>query len=228
MLVLPVFLVLSTTNFRDNSLSTRFPLSRADFTVFLHELEGLDESKILIDVSSDREIINGNVSDNSMRIDDESASISSTLSITVLNEDTIISANLLGHISQQRNGHVTKSTLFSGLLAPFSMDKLRISRAANNFSVDLAESFSGIVETNDFSRAYEGEVEWVEEQKNPFSLVLFEGNSFNTIIPSSRGESRSLFSNKSAHYCIFISGGCSQTIYLIKKVIAYLNLCPCL
>jgi len=203
MLVLPVFLVLSTTNFRDNSLSTRFPLSRADFTVFFHELEGLDESKVLIDVSSDREIIDGNVSDDSMRIDEESTSVSSTLSITVLNEDTVVSANLLGHISQQRNGHVTKSTLFSGLLAPFSMDKLRISRAANNFSVDLAESFSGVVETNDFSRAYKGEVEWVEEQKNPFSLVLFKGDSFNTIFPGGGGESRSWFTNKNAHSCIF-------------------------
>lgn len=203
MLVLPVILVLSTTDFRDDSLSTRFPLSRADFTVFLNELEGLDESEIFIDVSSDREIIDGNVSDNSMRIDEESTSVSSTLSITVLNEDTIVSANLLGYISQQGNVHVTKTTLFSGFLAPFGMDKLRISRAANNFSVDLAESFSGITETNDFSRAYKGEVKGVEEQKNPFSLVLFEGNSFNTIIPSLRSESWSLFTNKSAHYCIF-------------------------
>jgi len=83
------------------------------------------------------------------------------------------------------------------------MYKLGISRAANDFSVDLAESLSGIIETDDFSRAYEGEVEWVEEQEHPFTFVLIEGNGFDAVVPSLRGESGGRFSNKSAHFCIF-------------------------
>lgn len=184
MLIFPIIFVFRSIYFRDNSLCTRFPLSWANFTMFFNELEGLHKSNIFVNISSYREVINRDVSHNSLWINDESTSISSTLSFSILNEYSIISCNLLWNISKKRNSHISQSTFFSGLLTPFSMNELRITRATKHFSVHFTESVCRIIETNNFSWAYKCEVKWVEEEEYPFTFECTKADVLNTIFPS--------------------------------------------
>ena len=47
------------------------PVSRTDFTMFIGELESLDKSEGFIDISADREIIDGDLTQDSFAVDDE-------------------------------------------------------------------------------------------------------------------------------------------------------------
>ena len=56
---------------RLNSLVTRLPVGGTDLTVLSNELEGLDQSQNFIDVSANREVVDGHLVDLALRIDDE-------------------------------------------------------------------------------------------------------------------------------------------------------------
>jgi hypothetical protein len=55
------------------------------------------------------------------------------------------------------------------------VDEVRVNRAANNFATVFSELGSLVGELNDFSGADKGEVERIEEEKQPFALEAFEG-----------------------------------------------------
>lgn len=103
----------------DHGLRAGLPLGRANLTVFIGELEGLDETDVLVDVSTNGEIIDRQMSDDTQRVDDESASVGSSLSITFCDEHTVVRGDLLGDVSEEGDLHSAESTILAGLLAPF-------------------------------------------------------------------------------------------------------------
>ena len=54
------------------------------------------------------------------------------------------------------------------------MAEMGISRACDNLAIELLKFFNLIRELNNFSWAYEGEVERIEEENDIFTLVLLK------------------------------------------------------
>lgn len=72
---------------RNDCISTRSPISRADFPMFIRILESLNKSQSLIYGSSDWQIIHRNLSQNSLVVDDKQATEAVAI---VLQENSII------------------------------------------------------------------------------------------------------------------------------------------
>lgn len=68
--------------------------------------------------------------------------------------------------------HWEREALESGVVfSPRKVGVLRVCAAAEYLAVELLELASLIAELDDFSWAYEGEIEWPEEEDLPLSLV---------------------------------------------------------
>lgn len=70
----------------------RVPISRTDFTVLLHELEGLDESQRFVHGSAHRQVIDRDLSNYTVRINDEQAAERNS---GILQQNTIIGRDFL-------------------------------------------------------------------------------------------------------------------------------------
>lgn len=105
-----------------HSLAALVPSSRADLAVLISELESLDETDGFLDVATDGKIVDGDLSEDTLGVDDEEASESDTL---ILNQDTIAARDLHGSIGDKRKLQVgAEATLLSGLLNPSKMGKV--------------------------------------------------------------------------------------------------------
>lgn len=58
------------------------------------------------------------------------------------------------------------------------MHEMRVNRAANNLAVVLSKGFGVIAELYNLSGAYECEIEWIEEEQQPFGFVISKGEFF--------------------------------------------------
>lgn len=95
MLLLPVFSSLGRVVAWDHGGSSWFPFGWANLSVFVSELEGLYKSKSLIYASSYWQVIDLDVSQDSVSVNDECASESNSVVISVVDENSIILRNLL-------------------------------------------------------------------------------------------------------------------------------------
>ena len=111
------------------------------------------------------------MSKDTLIIDDERSSQSES----GIEENTVILGDLLGEIGQQRNLEIfSQSTVSSGSLSIGHMREMGVNGTSDNFAVVLFELRRFIGEFDDFGWANEGEIQWVEEQENVFSLVVIE------------------------------------------------------
>ena len=46
------------------------------------------------------------------------------------------------------------------------MGEVRVHRGSDDLTADFLELFSSITESDDFSRTYKGEVQWIEKKDN--------------------------------------------------------------
>jgi hypothetical protein len=72
--VLPVVLSEGILVVSLHGLSSGSPFSGADLSVLISVLEGLDESDDFVNISSDREIVDRDVSQDALSVNDESSS----------------------------------------------------------------------------------------------------------------------------------------------------------
>lgn len=152
-----------------HGLFTFIPLGRADFSELVGVLEGLKESEDFIDVSSDGGVVDGDVSQDTLIIDDVSGSEGD---VFLGDEASISLGDALVNVSNKGDFHITETTFASGLLAPFHMGELRVNGGTDDFAVSLSESFSLVGEGDDFSGADKSEIQRIEEKDNPLSLVV--------------------------------------------------------
>lgn len=80
---LPVIIVGGGIWVRLEGLLSLLPANWANFTVFIGELEGFNESQNFVNVSADWGVVDGNVSQNTLLVDDVGSSISKLESKTV-------------------------------------------------------------------------------------------------------------------------------------------------
>jgi hypothetical protein len=165
----PVFLSLGVIVAGLHGLLARFPLSRADFTKDISVLESLDGSQNFINVSTNGSIVHGDMSEDTLIIDDVGSSEGDT---STGDEAAVGIGDVLGDIGNEGDLHFTETAFISGLLAPFSMGELGVDGDTEDFTVVLSEFFSLVGELEDFSGADEGEIEGIEEKDDVLSSVV--------------------------------------------------------
>jgi len=149
------------------------PAGGAHLSVLVCELEGLNKTKSFIDISANRKIIDSNLSQNLVFVNDKQTTEADTVRFL---KNAIGPADGHRFVRQQRNLHFTQTSSFPGFLNPSQVGEVRISRAGDDFTADLAEFLGSVREGNDLSRADKGEVQGIEEQNNILALVIFQVN----------------------------------------------------
>ena len=150
--------------------------------MFVSELECLEKTESLIHISSNRQIINCDLSQLASRINDKETTECETL---ILLENTISSTD--GHVlvSQEWYLHVSQTTLLPASLAPGQVREVAVSGAGYHCTVQGSKLSSSVIESNDLSWADKGEVQWVEEQYNIFTLVVVQADLLELAIDNS-------------------------------------------
>ena len=166
---LPVFLGLGVIVAGGHGLLAGLPLSRADFTEDISVLEGLDESQNFINVSTNGGIVHGDVSEDTLIIDDVGGSEGDT---GTGDEAAVGVGDVLSDVGNEGDLHFTETTFISGLLAPFGVGELGVDGDTEDFAVVLSEFFGLVGELEDFSGADEGEIEGIEEKDNVLASVV--------------------------------------------------------
>lgn len=156
----------------DHSSLTGLPSGRADFTMFVSVLEGLNESEDFINVTADGEIGDAHVSEDTLVVNDVSSSKSDSLITSRLDESTVGLGDRFGKIRDHRDLHLAETSFSAGLLGVFGMSEVRVNGASNNLSVDLFEFGRGIGELANLSWANKGEVERPEEENGVLSCNI--------------------------------------------------------
>lgn len=210
---------LGLLDIRLDGLGTSLPVGRANLTVLISELESFNETKNFINGTTNGKIVDSNLTNGTLGVNDEETTESDT---SFFNENTIVLGNGLGLISQERNVHLTKTTLLTGSVNPSKMREFyrknfnnasfffflffctislkltRISRGTDNGSVQSFEFLDTFRESKDLSRANESEIHRIPEEDNVLALVVREGDILEfTIDDSGSSESGSLLLNLS-------------------------------
>ena len=133
--------------------------------MLVDELEGLDESQRLVDISANGEVSDAHVAQDTLSVNNVCGSVGNTaISITVGDEAAIVSGDLFVQVGDHRDLHGSKTSLFPRLLGVGLVSEVRIDRTSDNLSVACFELRRGIGELADFSGAHEGEIKGPEEK----------------------------------------------------------------
>ena len=97
------------------------PLARADLTMLLNMLKSLNEAEDLIHVTTDREVVELHVSQHTLAIDDKGGT---EVEGIISGEATVVTAELLGQISEHGYLHSTESALFTGLVGELLVSEM--------------------------------------------------------------------------------------------------------
>jgi len=149
----------------------RSPVGRANFAVLVRVLEGLHETKSLVDGTSDRKIVDGDLTQGALGVDDEQAAESDAF---LLDENTVVAADLMVGVSEHGDLHLAKTALLAGLLNPGEVGELGVGGAGEELRADLGELVRSVGEGDDLSRADKCEVERIEEEHDVFALVVLQ------------------------------------------------------
>jgi len=144
--------------------STRGPRGGADFAVLVRVLEGLDEAEGFLDITTDGEVTDRDVSHDTLVINDVGGTEGDASIVTVLNEAAVLLGDLLGNISNHGDVHLAEATLLAVLLGVLHVSELRVNRGTDDLSANLSESLGSIRVLDDLSGAHKSEVEGPEEQ----------------------------------------------------------------
>jgi hypothetical protein len=105
-------------NIRLDGLGTSSPVSGANFTVFISELESFNETENFINGTTNGEIVDGDLTNSTLGINDEKTTESDT---SFFDKNTIVLGNRLGLISEKRDVHFTETTLLTRSVDPGKM-----------------------------------------------------------------------------------------------------------
>ena len=166
---------LGGANFWLDGLGTRSPVGRTHFTVLFGELEGFQQSQGLFNGSTDWQVVDGDLSQDTLWIDQEDTSEGNTF---FFEQDTVVLGQGVVGVGQQWDVDWTQTTVLSGNVGPGQERVFRVGGSKQDFSVLVLELLDGLRVGNDFSWANEGEGQWDESQEDPLTLVLFKSDFF--------------------------------------------------
>ena len=152
--------------------------------MLVRELEPSDETKGLIDRSTNCSIVNLDGPDLLVTVDDEQASESSSVKLILLagDEDTIIPGHVFADISKEWVIDLAKTAFGSWCLQPSQMGEMRIGGDAQNFSSKIFELLDAVGEGDELGWADVGEVEGVEDEDHVFPFVVVEVHRLELVV----------------------------------------------
>ena len=100
------------------------PLSGANFTVLISVSESLNKANCLIDVSSDGQVADRDMAEDSLVINDVGSAESNTIVVTLFNKAAIVFGDLLCQVGKHWHGHWAKTSLLAVLLGVFQMSEV--------------------------------------------------------------------------------------------------------
>lgn len=106
-----------------------------------HELEGLDESNGLVDITADREVIHRDLLQHPLRIDEEQAPQGYP---NVLQEYAVVRGDGLCHVGDQGDLHVTQASSLAGRAHPRQVRFFRVGRDADHLGADIFKAMGSI------------------------------------------------------------------------------------
>jgi hypothetical protein len=122
-LSLPVLESLLTAVAGIHALLAGSPLASAELAILFNMLESLNKAEDLINVTTDGEVVELHVSQDTLAINDKGGT---EVEGIIGSEATIVAAELLGQISKHGNLHSTEATLFTGLVGELLVSEVRV------------------------------------------------------------------------------------------------------
>ena len=159
------------------------PVGRADLAVLVGELEGLDQAKDLLGVAADGEVVHGDLANDALGVDDEETT-EGVARVHV--KHTIVDGDLLVDVLDQRDVHLAETSVLAVGVDPGQVGEHRVHRDTKHLSVQLGELGSSLREGNNLSGAHKGEVQRIEEENNPLSLVVAQRHGRNALVGQDR------------------------------------------
>lgn len=156
-----------------DGLVTLLPVGRANLAILSNELEGINQTKELVDVTANGGVVDARLLEDSFRVDDEGATESDA---SILNEHTVVTGEAVVGVSNQGDGNTTETTVGSRGVVPSVKSILRIGGSVEKLSTLVAELLQLLVEGDDLSGAHEGECHGDERKNDPLALELLKGD----------------------------------------------------
>jgi len=150
-----------------HGLLARSPTAGNNDTL-LRFIKGLNHAESFINIAAKRQVVDGRVLEDVLLVEEEETSESDTF---FFDEDTVVTSDILGDVSEEGNLEVVDTALLAGGLAPGLVGEDGVDGAADDLAVELGEFLSAIGEGEDFGGADEGKVEGVEEEEDLLALV---------------------------------------------------------
>lgn len=127
-------------------------------------LEALHQAEDLVDVAADGEVVDAELTEDTLGVDDVSGAECDTCVIGVVQKAAVVGSDGLGQVGDHGEVHGAKTTLLTGLLRVLSVSEVGVNGATNELGTNGLKLGSLIAELADLSWAHEGEVKGPEEE----------------------------------------------------------------
>lgn len=122
------------------------------YTYLIGELESLNQTDDLVNIATNRQIVDRDLTNNLLRVNDEQTTVGNSL---ILLQDTVIGSNLLGEVSNDGDLHLSQTTLGTGGVDPGEVREFGVARAGEDGGLEAREALDSLGEGNDLSGADE-------------------------------------------------------------------------
>lgn len=136
-----------------HALLAGLPVGGAYLAMDIGELEGLYQSKCLVDRSANGQIVDGDLAQILLAVDNEEAT---EWNARLLVEHAVVASDLHRLVGQQRDGQVAEAALFAWLVDPGKMREVAVSGAADHHGIDGIELSRTVRIGDDLSGADKG------------------------------------------------------------------------
>jgi len=141
------------------------PVSGAETT----GLESFKDAESFFDRSADVEGVHYLILQYAIGIDDKETAEGDAF---VFEQYTVVTADVFGDVRGEYVFDGAETTLIVRGIDPGSVAVYRVGRNSEDFGTGLGYFIVFVAEGLEFGRADEGEVQWIEEQNEPFTFVI--------------------------------------------------------
>lgn len=148
--------LLRLSRIRHHRLGAGLPVHRAHLAVHISVLQRLHQAQRLVNIATDRQIVDGDLAQVLLAVDDEQAA---EWHARLFVEDTVVPRHLHRLVGQQRNIQMAEAALLARLIDPGQMCVVAVGGAANQLATDGAELGGAVRVGDDLSGADKGAAE---------------------------------------------------------------------
>merc|ERR1719182_550625 len=157
----------------DNRVTARLPVGGADDVVCVGVLEGLDQTKRLVNGTAHGQVVHRDLAENTIRVNDEQATQGVP---NVLEEHAVVLGDFVRQVGGQRDVNVAQAALCARRLGPCQQRVDRVDRKRNDLRVNGLELVKAVVKRVELGGANKGPGKREEDEHRVLSAVVREGD----------------------------------------------------